>query len=328
MRPPFFHSSVTIFIRNNLLVAGDFEADNALPKGATVDEYFASIGGGDSMKVFPQVARRHEEDDDSYESDDYPPMTLVGGSARNGGGNTEDDLVQQAIALSLAEQTKPADVDDDLALALALSAAEASKDGNGSNGSNGSNGTNPGHSDLRDSNSSVGKADSRKPGARSPANDDTPVAAAPGSSKVKKDKKEKEKKSKKEKDKKSSSKDPQSSVSPATSPNPLGNPFLEEPESPVVSPRPPKDKKSKHKSPASTSSPPLSPIASPKRSNDDDRHTPRSPAKSPLSGSKLGRSDEPAVSLDLSEDDSMDEDLKLAIAMSQQPQTPPRSKKK
>lgn len=326
-RPPFFHSSVSIFIRNHLLVAADFEAPNVLPNGATVDEFFASIGGGDTMNVFPRIAgRRRGEDDDSYSSDelDYiPPTNVLGGSARNNGAVTEDDLIQQAIALSLAEHAGPAaEVDPDLALALAMSAAEATKDASPVNGTKSS------RSDLGDSNSSIGKADSRKSGTRSPAADEAPVAA-PGSSKVKKDKsKDKDKKSKKDKDKKPKG-DAAQSVSPSASNNPFFIP-VEDLDAPVVSPRPvtakDKDKKSKHKTSTSTSSPPLSPSSSKKTP----ASSASSPPVSPLAKSKPSRSDEPAVSLDFSddEDDSMDEDMRLAIALSQQPQAPPRSKKK
>lgn len=343
-RPPFFHSSVSIFVRNHLLVAADFGAENPLPNNATVDEFFSSIGGGDNMNVFPRLASRGRgvgggDSDDSYSSESYPyapSMSVVGGSARNAAAVTEEDLVQQAIALSLAETAKEIEADPDLALALAMSAAEAPSPelGNSPSMSNGDGDSN--------SEGNVSRADSRRPGARSAPVNDAPIAAKEppsGSTKVKnskdKDKssKDKDKSDKKSKKSKSSSKDPQSSASPSTSPNPLKASVGEDNDLPtIVSPRTgkEKEKKSKHKSPASTSSPPLSPLASPKKHVPEDKKSSSSPPRSPNARSKRAhqQAEEPAVTLDFSDEESMDEDMKLAIALSQQPQTPPRSKKK
>ena len=176
-RPPFFLSSVTIFFRNHLFVASDFGEDNPLPNKMSTEEYFSAVGGGDAMRIFVPEQPRHFRSGeaatttlyDTSDSDDYPAVMGGRGGAMGGGGGgrdvTEEDLIQQAIALSLQETSgsngdhhqssaKPrvgntsgcvargaspaahafannddddddGDMDPDLAAALVLSAAEA-----------------------------------------------------------------------------------------------------------------------------------------------------------------------------------------------------------
>lgn len=315
-RPPFFMSSLCIFMRNNMIVASDFGADNALPDEQTPEDYFSAIGGGDRMNVFPRMDRRGgapknrnwPSDTDSSEADSTEEYMRAPYRHQMGGhmatAVTEEDLIQQAIAMSIAESSNPPKIEDEedaeLAAVLALSAAEAASSANKS--ALAQIESNPER--AASSGSATGATGHEK---KSSSSENASTASSPtdGTSKLKgsKDKPkerdgklEREKsdydKSEKDKEKKSKKKregTASTSTSPSTPSALHPDSFDEFSLSPrdSVSPRhkeKDKDKKSKHKSPASTASPPMSPLAKPKSKS----------------------ADESTVSLDASGDDDLD----------------------
>jgi alpha/beta superfamily hydrolase len=348
-RPPFFLSSVTIFFRNHLFVASDFGEDNPLPNKMSTEEYFSAVGGGDAMRIFVPEQPRHFRSGeaatttlyDTSDSDDYPAVMGGRGGAMGGGGGgrdvTEEDLIQQAIALSLQETSgsngdhhqssaKPrvgntsgcvargaspaahafandddddGDMDPDLAAALVLSAAEAKAAGIEI------------PSDLKNGNSVNNDRTSPAQGGGKPS----PTLTSPrGESK--KDSKEIKDKEKKKKDKKRKSisglpSSPENSDT-SLSLDLVGSPASDDGSSmgskPDLSPKK-KDKKHKDKSSSSSSS--------------------KASAKGPHPFTKantIQSIDTHTVILEDSEEGSADEHLRAALINSSS--TPPRTKKK
>ena len=322
-RPPFFLSSVSIFFRNHLLIPTDFGDHNPLPNGQTLEEYFAVVGGGDSMRLFQPVQRRAARADfDDDDSDDFDSDIPVAVPRRVVSPTTEEEMIQRAIAASLAEGNSSGGVpvgsdddDPDLAAALALSAAEAKKEQDAATHGKGGSG-----SDKKPSSNGHHTSTSR-PGTPKEASGE--VATSPRKERKEKEKeKEKEKKKQKGKDDKEKRKShPVLDIHELQ----LVDSSEDSDDSPPVATSPKKDKKHKDKHGASSGL--TAPAASSKKKDKSGAKSPKAPLSPTMSHSGSTELDSQTIGLDNSDED--DEELQRALRLSAAAaSTPPRNKKK